>query len=132
MTINKFRHITKVLDGQASLTKKNIVNGSIKINGSQKAPAGMVVDITDGIVKWDDQKTLGDPGPYEFEFDYEVVDQVDDISAIKETITKIDNTAVTDLELSDMKNLLLLLAARLGYVKYIDGKYIIDILSKES
>lgn len=62
-------HETKVLDGKATLGRSKI-KATPKING-KNPPDGLVFDLVGGMVEWEDQDNLGDPGPYEFSFDYD-------------------------------------------------------------
>ena len=97
---------TKVLDGSMSLGRGNIVAETVKVNGAA-IPDGMVIDHVKGLISWKDQKKLGDPGPYVFEFDYEPPQVVKELTADekldalmdklleKELITAEDKDAVT-------------------------------------
>ena len=107
---------TKILDGPMTLGCRDIDAFSIKVNGGSP-PDNMLFDCTNGFVMWADQNKLGDPGPYNIEFEYtppavakpdpttaEKFDALVEKLVEKEIITSTDAQAVKELtEVKEVK-----------------------------
>lgn len=102
--MKKHKHITRVLDGQASLGRSNIKMNTLLVNGKINIPEGMEIDFEGGTVFWKDQQQLRSSVLYTFEFEHDALTPED---AIAEMNRKRDDKINAATSLEELKALLL-------------------------